>query len=75
MCCSVVTDSLQPHGLLLANSSVHEILQARIQGVAIPSPQNLPDPRIKVLSLTSALADGFFNTSITWEARVNQEVS
>ena len=28
--CSVVTDSLRPHSLSLPDSSVHEILQARI---------------------------------------------
>ena len=34
---SVVSDSLQPHGLWLTDSSVHGILQARIlEWVAIP---------------------------------------
>ena len=34
-----------------------------------PSPGDLPDPEIKLASLTSpALAGGFFTTSTTWEA-------
>ena len=34
-----------------------------------PSPGDLPDPGIKPMSLiSSALAGGFFTTSITWEA-------
>ena len=52
-------------------SSVHGILQARIQEwVACPPPRDLPDPGIKPASLTSpALAGGFFTTSATWEAQ------
>ena len=42
----------------LPGSSVHEIFQARIlEWVAIPSPGDLPDPRMELLS--PALADGF----------------
>ena len=33
-----------------------------------PPPGNLPDPGIELVSLTSALAGGFFTTSVTWEA-------
>ena len=38
-----------------------------------PSPGELPDPGIKPTSPTSpALAGGFFTTSTTWEALINQ---
>ena len=33
-----------------------------------PPPGNLPDPGIELVSLTSAMAGGFFTTSVTWEA-------
>ena len=32
-----------------------------------PTPGDLPDPRIEPASLTSALAGGFFTTSVTWK--------
>ena len=55
-------------------SSVHEILQVRIQDwVAISSPGDLPNPGTEPGSLTSpALAGGFFTTeppgkSLTFE--------
>ena len=50
-------------------SSVRGILQARIlEWVAMPSPEDLPDPGIETAFLTSpALAGGFFTTSTTWE--------
>ena len=38
-------------------------------GLLFPSPGDLPDPGIELMSLmSSALAGGFFITSITWEA-------
>ena len=38
-------------------------------GLPFPPPGDLPDPGIEPMSLTSpALADGFFTTSMTWEA-------
>ena len=51
--------------------SVHEISQARtLERVAISSSRDLPDPGIKLESLMSpALADEFFTTSATWEAK------
>ena len=51
-------------------SSVHGILQARIQsGLPFPPPGDLPDPGIGPTTLMSpALAGGFFTTSATWEA-------
>ena len=51
-----------------SGSSVHGILQARIQsGLPFPSPGDLPNPGIKLMSLIFAvLAGGFFTTSTTW---------
>ena len=47
--------------------SVHGILQARIlEWIAMPPPEDLPDPGIEPTSLT--LAGRFFTTSATWEA-------
>ena len=38
-------------------------------GLPFPSPGDLPDPVIELVSLASpALAGGFFTTSTTWEA-------
>ena len=38
-----------------------------------PPPGDLPDPGIEPMSLMSpALAGGFFTTSATWEATVNE---
>ena len=53
-----------------SGSSVHGILQARIQsGLPFPSPGDLPNPGIKPVSLLFAvLAGRFFTTSATWEA-------
>jgi len=54
----------------LPDSSVHEILQARIlEWVAMPSSRNLSDPRINPTCLMSpSLAGRFFTTTATWEA-------
>ena len=50
-------------------SSVHGILQARIlEGAAMPSSRDLPNPEIELASLKSpAWAGGFLTTSTTWE--------
>ena len=41
-------------------------------GLPFPSPGDLPDPGIRLESLTSpVLVGGFFTTSATWEAPVN----
>ena len=49
-------------------SSVHGILQRRILGC--PPSGEPPDAGIEPASLTSpALAEGFFNSSATWEAQ------
>ena len=38
-------------------------------GLPCPPPGDLPDPRVEPTSLmSSALADRFFTTSVTWEA-------
>ena len=52
-------------------SSVHGILHSRIlEYVAIPPPEDLPNPGIKPMSLRSpALAGRLFTTSATWEAQ------
>ena len=56
---SVVSDSLQPHGLQPSGSSVCGILQATIlEWVAIPFYRDLPNPGIEPAS--PALAGGFF---------------
>ena len=50
-------------------SSVRGILQARLSGLPCPPPRDLPNPGIKLTSLTSpALAGGFFITNATREA-------
>ena len=51
-------------------SSVYGILQAKIlEWVVMTSSRNLPDPGIKLASLTyPALGGGFFTTIATWEA-------
>ena len=54
----------------LPGSSVHGIRQARIlEWVAMPISRALPNPGIKLESLTSSAKAGrFFTTSATWEA-------
>ena len=40
-------------------------------GLPFPSPGDLPDPGIKLASLTfSALVGGFFTTTAAWEALI-----
>ena len=57
------------YGLYSAGSSVHGILQARIlEWVAFPSPEDLPDPGVKTVSLMfPALAVMFFTSVTIWE--------
>ena len=54
-------------------SSVHGILQAGIlEWVALPSSRGSSQPRDRTLvSLSPALAGGFFTTSANWEALVS----
>ena len=43
--------------------------QEHWSGLPCPPPEDLPDPGIELVSLSSsALADGFFTTSTSWEA-------
>ena len=53
-----------------SGSSVQGFLQARImEWAALPSSRGSSDPGIEPASLMSpALADGFFTTSVNWEA-------
>ena len=64
---SVVSDSCDLVDCSPPGSSVHGILQARIlEGVAMPSSRDLPNPGIKLVSLMSPpLADRFFTSSTT----------
>ena len=64
-----MSDSCDPIDCSLPGSSVHGLLQAGIlEWVAMPSPEDLPDPGIKPAFLMSpALAGGFFTTDATWE--------
>ena len=65
---SVVSDCLQPYGLLHPGPSVYEILQVRIlEGLPCPPPGDLPGPGTEPVSLMSpAWAGGFLTTSTTW---------
>ena len=75
-CCACMLSWLQecqtlcdPIDCILSDSSVHEVLQARIlEGVAMSSSRGSSPPRINPASLTSALEGGFFTTNTTWEA-------
>ena len=66
--CMILCDSMD---CSLPGSSVHGIRQARIlERVAMPSSRGSSDPGITPASLTfPALLDGFFTTSVTWEAQ------
>ena len=65
---SVVSDSLQPHGLWPPNSFVYGILQARIlQWGAVSFSRESSQPGVEPASLVSpVLAGGFFITSDTF---------
>ena len=69
---SVVSDSLFPHGLIIAHQTPLPMGFSRQEywsELPCPSPGDLSGPRIKPLSVMStALAGRFFNTSATWEA-------
>ena len=56
--------------------SIHEIIQARIlEWVAMLSSRVSPWPRSNLHLLSSALADGLFIRSVTWEAQVNYNIN
>ena len=71
MCvCSVVSDSLPPHGLQACQAPLSMELsrQEYCNGLPSPPPGDLPDPGIEPTSPVSpALAGGFFTTSANWE--------
>ena len=73
-CCScsvtsVVSDFCDPIDCNPPGSSVYGILQAILERVAIPSSRAPSPPRDQTwVSYFTALADGFFTTSTTWEA-------
>ena len=64
--------TLRPHGLYVAHQAPLSIatLQARIlEWVAVPSSRRSSQLRDRThLSMSPALAGGFFTTSATWEA-------
>ena len=68
--CSVVSDSVTPWTVACqAPLSVGFSRQEYWSGLPCPSPGDLPDPGIELVSLVSpALAGGFFTTSAIWEA-------
>ena len=62
--CSVVSDSLRPHGACQALLSVESPRQENCSGFPFPTPGGLPHPGIELESLGSpALATGFFTTA------------
>ena len=69
---SVMSNSLRPPGLYVAcqaSLSKGFSRQEYWSGLPCPLPGDLPDPGIKPTSPASpALANGFFTTSVTWEA-------
>ena len=75
---SVVSNSLQPHGLqstkLLCPWGFKR--QEYCSGLPCPPLGDLPDPGFKHASLMSpALADGFITTSTAWEALISYQFS
>ena len=64
--CSVMSDSLWPHGLCQAPLSIESSRQEYASGLLFPSPENLPDPGIEPVS---CIADRFFTV---WATREDQ---
>ena len=71
--CSLMSDSLQPHGLYIARQAPLSLGFSRQEywsGFPCPSPGDLAHPGIECASLKSpSLAGGFFITSATLEAQ------
>ena len=66
--CSVMSESLRPHRqvLLLMEFSRQEYWSE----LPFPTSGDLPNPEMEAVSLVSpALADGYFTTGTTWEAK------
>ena len=63
---SVISDSLESHGLCsLPGSSVQGIIPEKILDlVAVPSPEDLPDPMVEPMSLASPALAGVFLTTV-----------
>ena len=68
--CSIVADSVTPWTVAhQAPLSMEFSRQEYLSGLPFPTPEDLPNPGIKPVSLASlALASRFFTTSTTWEA-------
>ena len=65
-----------PMDYSLPGSSVHGIFQARIpEWVAMLSSKISSQPRDATHISSPALADGFFTTSTTWEAQIEECLS
>ena len=63
--------TLRPHGAHQAPLPMRFPSQEYWGGLPFPAPGDLPDARIESLCLVSpALADGFFTTGATQEARL-----
>ena len=72
---SVVSNSLRPHRLWSPQAplSMEFPRLDHCSGLPFPSPGDLPNPEIKLVSPASpGLAGGFLTTSTTWEACVTQ---
>ena len=66
----------KPMDCSLSGSSIHEILQTRIlEWVAMLSSRVSSWSRSNLHLLSSALADGFFTCSVTWEAQVSYNIN
>ena len=51
------------------------VLGVNWSGLPCPPPEDLPNPGMEPMSLTSpALAGGFFTISTTWEAPINSQM-
>ena len=67
---SVVSDSLQPHGLYPTGLLCPRNSPGKNTGECCHALGSLPNPGIEPMSLTSpASTGGFFTTSATWEAQ------
>ena len=70
--CSVMSDSLQPYGLYLSDSSVHGIFQARIlEWVAISYSRGSFWPRDQIISCISCIGKNIFYHFTALEAPIN----
>ena len=69
--CSVMSDSNSRTEVREAPLSMGLPSQDYWSGLLLPSPEDLPDPKIELASLMSpVMAESFFTTSVSWEAQV-----